>query len=141
MPESNNIFLTTENLAFSLPLIFVCTAYAYFKYIPLEYGVPILLGIGGLYGLSFVFKKSRESKLVTLDERTIQDLLGEEEEDANDKENEKSIQKARNRVQARLKNERKAAAQQQKKGKKGKEDADDVDLSTLVGTANSKKKK
>lgn len=27
MPESNNIWLNTENLAFSLPLIFVCVTY------------------------------------------------------------------------------------------------------------------
>jgi len=40
-----NIFLTTENLAFSMPLILVCGTYAYFKIVPLKYGIPILVGV------------------------------------------------------------------------------------------------
>jgi len=80
-----NIFLTTENLAFSLPLILVCGSYvslsgdkvkctligsdvilltgiqlhwlqAYFKYVPLYIGLPILGGIAILYQISAQIK-------------------------------------------------------------------------------------
>jgi predicted component of type VI protein secretion system len=90
----------------------------------------------------------RDEKLVKLDEGTIQDLIGELEAE-NDKENEAAATlKAKNKVQARLAHERKAAAKkasQTKKGKQREDDDDDEvdDLTAFVkgGAAKQKKSK
>ena len=89
----------------------------------------------------------RDNKLVKLDESTIKNLIGELEAE-NDKENvAAATQKAKNKVQARLAQERKAAAKQagqsKKKGKQAADDDDDEldNLATFVKGASDKQKK
>ncbi|KAG7362766.1 hypothetical protein IV203_026126 [Nitzschia inconspicua] len=144
-PSSGNIFFTTENLAFSLPLIVVCGTYAYFTLIPLKYGVPFL-GAVVLLGLARrQIRMLRDSKLQNMDASEIDDLALELEDDSdktNDKEATKSkqLQKKKNQVQQRLAVEQKKAAKQQsnkKRGTVGDEEEDDADLTTF---AKAKKK-
>lgn len=91
----------------------------------------------------------RDKKLVELDEGTIQNLIGELEAE-NDKENEAAAvtQKAKNKVQARLAQERKAAAkkasQSSKKSKQAEDDDDDEidsNLATFAKSGADKQKK
>lgn len=131
-----NIFLTTENLAFSMPLILVCTTYAYFKFVPLEYGVPALAGIFVLFQIKAQFKTLREKKIENMDETDINDLanelMDEDDEDAKKKEAEDlKIQKKKARLAERLAAEQrkaeKAAKRSQGKKKTTADDDDDVD--------------
>jgi len=48
-----NIFFTEENLVFSLPLITLTMTYAFFKYIPLMFGIP-LLAVAAVAGRSYL---------------------------------------------------------------------------------------
>ena len=67
----------------------------------------------------------RETKHTPLDESTLQDLIGEEvDKTGNDK---AAIQKAKNKVKARLAQEEKKAAKQAKRPKKKGAAADDDD--------------
>jgi len=97
--------------------------------------------------VTFHCTTERGKKLVTLDESAIQDLIGEDEaEKENGDKAASAIQKAKNKVQARLAQERKAAAKQAgKKKKKGgaavEDDDDDSNLETFAKIATSKKKK
>ena len=71
----------------------------------------------------------RETKHTPLDESTLQDLIGEEvDKTGNDK---AAIQKAKNKVKARLAQEEKKAAKQAKRPKKKGAAADDDDDAAL----------
>jgi hypothetical protein len=89
----------------------------------------------------------REKKLTNLDENAIRDLVGEfDKEDEPDKAAEASKkQKATNKVQARLAQEKKAdakkAASKKKKKGKGADDDDDMDEDDLSRFANPTKAK
>lgn len=75
-------------------------------------------------------RTEREKKLSTLDEKAIQDLVGEEDESDAKKDTEsKKKQKTKNKVQQRLAKERKTEAKQSnnKKGKNTDKDVDDDD--------------
>mmetsp|Transcript_25791 Transcript_25791/g.36382 ORF Transcript_25791/g.36382 Transcript_25791/m.36382 type:complete len:141 (+) Transcript_25791:138-560(+) len=109
--QQGNIFLTTENLAFSLPLIAVCTTYAYFKYIPLKYGVPILGGLLVIFQISQKLKARKAEKLQNLDESMVKDLVGDDDQASKKKltKAQKAEQKKKQQLAQRLKAEQKAA--------------------------------
>lgn len=97
--------------------------------------------------IRFCVISERDNKLVKLDESTIQGLIGELEADS-DKDNAAAAsQKAKNKVQARLALEKKAAAKQaaqsKKKGKNAEDDDNDDldDLATFAKGATNKRKK
>mmetsp|Transcript_4680 Transcript_4680/g.5630 ORF Transcript_4680/g.5630 Transcript_4680/m.5630 type:complete len:141 (+) Transcript_4680:146-568(+) len=120
--QQGNIFLTTENLAFSLPLIAVCTTYAYFKYVPLEYGLPILGGLFVIYMISQKLQARKAEKLQNLDESMVKDLVGEDDQAAKKKltKAQKAEQKKKQQLAQRLKAEKKA-------GNNAAQDDDDDD--------------
>jgi hypothetical protein len=128
MAQSNNIFLNTENLAFSLPLIIICLAYAYFKYVPLPMALSILGGLFVLYQIRLYSQARKNNKLTTLDESTINDLAGEEQQAESLKKKELAAKqrKAQNKLQMRLAQEKK---QSQKKASANttEEDMDEDD--------------
>lgn len=143
-----NIFLTTENLAFAMPLILVCSTYAYFKIVPLKYGIPILAGIFVILQIQGQIKTLREKKIENMDESDINDLALEleDDEDVKKKEEEegKKLQKKKARLAERLAAEQrkaeKAAKRAPSKKKKGDDDDDD-DMAVFVkGSRNQKKK-
>jgi hypothetical protein len=149
-----NVFLTTENLAFSMPLILVCSTYAYFKIVPLEYGIPAIAGLFVIYQIHGQLKTLREKKIENMDETDINDLAAELEGDDNDDAAKKKaddalkVQKKKARLADRLaaeqrKEEKAAKRTQGKKKKGGDDDDDDVDAAVFAkgGRTNTKKKK
>lgn len=145
-----NIFLTTENLAFSMPLILVCGTYAYFKFVPLQYGVPVLVGLFLIFQIQGQIKTLREKKIENMDDTDIDDLALELEgvdADAKKKaaEEEKiKLQKKKARLADRLAAEQrkaeKAAKRNQGKKKNSGDDDDDVDASVFAKGSRNKKK-
>jgi len=141
--SQGNIFLTTENLAFSMPLLLVCGSYAYFKYIPLHIGLPILGGIFILYQISSQLKTQRDKKITNMDDKAMQDLALElegEDEKASDDTEAKKLAKKKAAIQRRLAAE--AKKESKKKGGKKKsddDDEDDVALDTFVKKSDKKK--
>mmetsp|Transcript_13477 Transcript_13477/g.37914 ORF Transcript_13477/g.37914 Transcript_13477/m.37914 type:complete len:154 (+) Transcript_13477:133-594(+) len=142
-----NIFLTTENLAFAMPLIFVCSTYAYFKIVPLKYGIPLLAVVFVMFHVKGQVKTLREKKIENMDESDINDLALEFEDDKDDnrkKEEEKKLEKKKARLAERLaaeqRKEEKAAKRNQGKKKKDDDD-DDGDVAVFAkGYRNQKKK-
>mmetsp|Transcript_99015 Transcript_99015/g.285726 ORF Transcript_99015/g.285726 Transcript_99015/m.285726 type:complete len:144 (-) Transcript_99015:190-621(-) len=136
-----NIFLTTENLAFSLPLIAVCGTYAYFKYIPLNIGLPVLGGLFLLYQISVQVKNQRNKRLQNMDDRAINDLalqLEDEEPSETDDAAAKKLAKKKAAIQRRLAAEAKKESKQKGRKKKKQDDDDDVDLDTFVKAGKKK---
>mmetsp|Transcript_5926 Transcript_5926/g.8973 ORF Transcript_5926/g.8973 Transcript_5926/m.8973 type:complete len:150 (+) Transcript_5926:76-525(+) len=143
-----NIFLTTENLAFSMPLLIVCGSYAYFKYVPLKIGLPILLGLFVVYQIRAQIIAQHGKKLQNMDEKAINDLALELEGDKNGEEETEKAKKLQKKkeyaVQQRLAAEQKKEAKQSKqKNKKGGNDDDDDDalLETFAKGGKAKKTK
>mmetsp|Transcript_1038 Transcript_1038/g.1302 ORF Transcript_1038/g.1302 Transcript_1038/m.1302 type:complete len:152 (-) Transcript_1038:778-1233(-) len=143
--QQNNIFLTYENLAFSLPLLFVCTSYAYFKFIPLYIGLPILGLIGVFFQLKSTLRKHKEKKLQNLDEDFVRELAGDPDEADKIKAAEiaAKTRKAKVKLEQRLAQERKVKAKQQdaKKKKNSSKVADDDDDEYETFAKGSRKKK
>jgi len=79
--NQGNIWLTTENLAFAMPLLVVCATYAYFCFVPLKIGIPILVGIFVIYQIQVRIKTLRENKIQNMDENDINDLALELNDD------------------------------------------------------------
>eukprot|EP00536_Pseudo-nitzschia_multiseries_P000648 jgi/Psemu1/300246/fgenesh1_kg.8_\ len=144
-----NIFLTTENLAFAMPLIVVCSTYAYFKIVPLKYGIPILAGVFVFFQVQGQVKTLREKKIENMDESDINDLAMEfegDEDDSKKKKEEEKLQKKKARLAERLaaeqrKAEKAAKRNQGKKKKSDDDDDDDADMAVFAkGSRNMKKK-
>lgn len=145
--SQGNIFLTTENLAFSLPLIVVCGAYAFFNYIPLKVGIPIFLGTILIYQIGIGIKKIRENKIQHMDEKEIFDLameLDDDDEKKKAKEKEEMKQKKKkSRVEERLasekrKEEKAAKNSSKKKGNNSNDDDDDNNIATFAKGSGSR---
>ncbi|CAJ1940124.1 unnamed protein product [Cylindrotheca closterium] len=136
-----NIFLTAENLAFSLPLLLVCGTYAFFKFVPLQYGIPVLGGLALLIKMQSQVQAQRDEKLTKMDDKAIDDLANElEGEEKSDKDNKKKLTaKKRAQVEQRLAAERKQYAKQNKKGSADDDDGDDY-LETFAKGGTKKKK-
>jgi len=141
--SQGNIFLTTENLAFSLPLILICGFYAFFKYVPLYMGVPILGGLFIVYQINAQLKAQRDKKLTNMDAQAINELAKELEGEDRSSETEdakaKKLAKKKAAIQHRLAVE--ARREEKKKGKKKKSDDDDDDDVALDTFVKSNKKK
>ncbi|GAX09826.1 hypothetical protein FisN_11Lh205 [Fistulifera solaris] len=127
--DGGNIFLTTENLAFSMPLIAVCLIYAYFKFLPLRVSLAGVAIVFVVFQIRSQLQARKDSQLTHLDETAILDIVGEEEEKdaAKAQEAAKQASKAKNRVKNRLAQERKSG-----KVKSKIEYDEDVDMATFV---------
>merc|ERR1712028_320592 len=139
--SQGNIFLTTENLAFSLPLIVVCGAYAFFNYIPLKVGIPIFLGSILIYQIGIGIKKIRENKIQHMDEKEIFDLAMELDDD--DEKKKAKEKKKKSRVEERLasekrKEEKAAKNSSKKKGNNSNDDDDDNNIATFAKGSGSR---
>eukprot|EP00529_Nitzschia_sp_RCC80_P037402 CAMPEP_0113453506 /NCGR_PEP_ID=MMETSP0014_2-20120614/7390_1 /TAXON_ID=2857 /ORGANISM="Nitzschia sp." /LENGTH=147 /DNA_ID=CAMNT_0000344897 /DNA_START=109 /DNA_END=552 /DNA_ORIENTATION=+ /assembly_acc=CAM_ASM_000159 len=143
MSSEGNIFFTAENLAFSLPLLAVCGVYAYFKYVPLKYGLPILAVLFLIVQIRSQIQTQREKKIENMDDKQINDLALELEDEDNEKdkaakdEAAKKLQKKKNAIATRLEHEKrreeKAAKKKQGKKKGGAaDDDDDVDMTMFA---------
>lgn len=137
-----NIFLTTENLAFSLPLLLVCGTFAFFKYVPLQYGIPALGVLALLIRMQSQIQSQNDEKLNNMDDKTMDELANElEGEQQSDQDSKKKLTaKKRAQVEQRLAAEKKKYAKQD--NKKGSADDDDGDdyLETFAKGGKQKKK-
>jgi len=135
--------------AFAMPLILVCSTYAYFKLVPLKYGIPILVGVFVVLQIQGQIKTLREKKIENMNETDINDLALELEDDEDDKKKEQEegikLQKKKARLAERLAAEQrkaeKAAKRNHGKKKKGNDDDGDDDMAVFAkGSRNQKKK-
>lgn len=111
---------------------------AYFKYVPLEYGVPIFGGVIALVAINSKLKARKAEKLQNLDESMVQDLVGDEDDAATNKKltkAQKAKQKKKQQVAQRLKAEKKAG------NAGGDDDDDDADDDALRNWAKGGKAK
>jgi len=147
-----NIFLTTENLAFSMPLLVVCGTYAYFKLLPVKYAVPALVVVALILQIKSQMKTLREKKIENMDDTDIDDLASELEGDDDTAAKKKTAEqlklrkrKARlaDRLAAEQRKEEKAAKSTQSKKKNKKDydgDDDDDDVAIFAKGSRSKTK-
>mmetsp|Transcript_9993 Transcript_9993/g.24945 ORF Transcript_9993/g.24945 Transcript_9993/m.24945 type:complete len:156 (-) Transcript_9993:1007-1474(-) len=143
-----NIFLTSENLAFSMPLILVCSSYAFFKFVPLEYGIPALAGLVVILQIQSQIKTLRQKKIENMDDTDIDDLALELEGEDDAAESKKKaedlkIQKKKARLAERLAAEARKAEKAAKRGskKKNEEEDDDGDVAIFAKGSRKQKKK
>mmetsp|Transcript_14160 Transcript_14160/g.29293 ORF Transcript_14160/g.29293 Transcript_14160/m.29293 type:complete len:157 (-) Transcript_14160:926-1396(-) len=144
-----NIFLTSENLAFSMPLILVCSSYAFFKFVPLEYGIPVLAGLVVILQIQSQIKTLRQKKIENMDDTDIDDLALELEGEDDAAESKKKaedlkIQKKKARLAERLAAEARKAEKAAKRGSKkksGDEEDDDGDVAIFAKGSRMQKKK
>lgn len=122
-----SIFFTQENFVLAFPLIAVCFTYAFFKFIPLEYGLPI---IGTLALLIQARAKLIESRSTDehIDKTIVKELVSDEDAllAKQEAKEQKKQRKADQRKLERLKAERKKAANGRK------ETADDDDDGEMI---------
>jgi hypothetical protein len=121
---------------------------AYFTYVPLNIGLPIIGGLFVLYQIRSSVKAQQAQKLTHMDERTMESLVNElsgaADADASNASKRAEVEKAKKKVAARLVQEKKVEAK--KAGKKKKpnqqeeEDLDDDALLTFVKPSSKAKK-
>eukprot|EP01083_Nonionella_stella_P020253 56149_1 len=126
-----NVFVNKENLVFSLPLISVCSIYAYFKYIPLNFGLSVIGAGIVIYKVTTSLKaraiEKKEEKIANLDESLLQELAADEinrEQQEKQKAAKKKL-KADNKARQRIAAEKKKS--QNGKKSSSQEDNDDDD--------------
>ena len=130
-----SIFVNRENLALSLPLISLCSIYAFFKFVPLNIGLSII-GLGALaYKITSSLRaravEKKEQKIASLDEGLLKELAADELKQR-EKEAQKLAKKQRkndDKVRLRLKAEKKAGTNQ---ASHDDDDEEDEDVSTFA---------
>ncbi|KAL3792487.1 hypothetical protein HJC23_008409 [Cyclotella cryptica] len=117
-----NIFFTHENLVLAFPLLAVCTTYAFFKFIPLKVGIPLVGAIALIVQTRNKIIASRSTD-EHIDKTIVRDLVSDEDALAAKQEAkaEKKQRKADQKLRERLKAERK---KESNKNEMGDEDED-----------------
>ncbi|GKY94264.1 hypothetical protein MPSEU_000392200 [Mayamaea pseudoterrestris] len=137
MSDAKSIFLTNENLAFSLPLISVVSIYLYFKFIPTGIALSLIAGVALILYLRKQVKAQKDHKLTNLDENSIRELVGEEH--AGDKLLSKAkrqqLKQQRKQVKARLAKDGIVADDDNDQG-----EDDEDDLGVFAKTTKAKKR-
>lgn len=121
------IFFTQENFVLAFPLIAVCSTYAFFRFIPLQIGLPLVGTISLLIQARAKFIASRSTD-EHIDKTIVQELVSDEDAlfAKQEAKASKKQRKADQRRMERLKAERKKAANG------GKEAADDEDEGEMI---------
>ena len=139
--SNGNIFFTKDNLVLSLPLIGVCTSYAFFKFVPLPIGVPLIVGVGLVLHLRSKFHARRlEQTASEIDDNIINELSADDDRKKAKtkakmaKKERKANERLKQRLSIEKKLERQAAADED-------EDEDDALLDSFAKRPNGKKKK
>mmetsp|Transcript_5468 Transcript_5468/g.12469 ORF Transcript_5468/g.12469 Transcript_5468/m.12469 type:complete len:136 (+) Transcript_5468:121-528(+) len=100
-----NIFATEENLVLAFPLLAVCSTYAFFKFIPLKIGLPLVGTISLLFQARAKLIASRSTE-EHIDKTIVKDLVSDEDalhaqkEAKAGKKQRKADQKLRERIKA-----------------------------------------
>uniref|UniRef100_A0A7S4MHX0 Uncharacterized protein n=1 Tax=Odontella aurita TaxID=265563 RepID=A0A7S4MHX0_9STRA len=134
------IFFNQDNLILALPLLSVCAIYAFFKYIPLQYGVPAVIGVGIFLQLrAKVLARRAEKALTEIDESLVNDLTADEDK-VKAKVAAKAAKqqlKAQEKVRQRLNAERKGTG----RAAEGENEEGDENISTFAKGGRGKQKK
>ena len=77
--KENALFLTSDNLVLSLPLIITTATYAFFKLIPLPVGVPILLFGGVFLQAGAKLRRRQDLRSNEIDESVLKQLSAEDD--------------------------------------------------------------
>uniref|UniRef100_A0A7S2PF72 Uncharacterized protein n=1 Tax=Skeletonema marinoi TaxID=267567 RepID=A0A7S2PF72_9STRA len=132
------IFFTRDNFVLAFPLLAVCSTYAFFKFIPLQYGLPVL----GVIALTLKARnKIIESRSTDehIDKTIVQDLVSDEDA-LIAKQNEKAqkkLRKSEQKLRERLKAERRNTAN---KKKEAADEDDDGEIITAFAKGDRGKK-
>mmetsp|Transcript_5289 Transcript_5289/g.5050 ORF Transcript_5289/g.5050 Transcript_5289/m.5050 type:complete len:160 (-) Transcript_5289:135-614(-) len=149
--SGGSIFVNKQNLLFAMPLISVCSIYAYFKFVPLNIGLS-LIGAGiviykTVTGIKSHAVDKKEKKIANMDESFLEELAADElQKEKTDKKKEaKKKQKAGNKAKSRIAAEKKKAKAKANKNGGGnrneeEDDDDDTDVSTFVTRKSNKKR-
>ena len=133
-----SIFFNHENFVLAFPLIAVCTTYAYFKFIPLKFGIPFIAGVVLIVQTRNKIIASRSTD-EHIDKTIVKDLVSDEDALAAKQEAkaEKKQRKAEQKLRERLKAEKKKGA-----GKQNNEgdDDDDADIGKFAKGSRGKAK-
>lgn len=69
------IFFNRDNLILALPLISICSIYAFFRYVPLQFGVPAVIVVGIFFKLRAKVLARRADKAQNeIDESLVKEL-------------------------------------------------------------------
>jgi hypothetical protein len=125
--------------------IFSSTKKAYFKLIPLKYGVPPILGVAVILLLRRQIQTQRDRKLQNMDQADINDLALELQGPDDDNKNGKNVAKNKHMVKKKDRTLQRLAAERKKEGNqkaaKNVDDEDDTDITTFAkGSKNNKKR-
>eukprot|EP01082_Thalassiosira_pseudonana_P001145 g429.t1 g429 contig10:18450-19173(+) len=134
------IFFNADNLVLASPLIAICTTYAFFKFVPLQYGLPFIGAVALLIQARNKIIASRSTD-EHIDKTIVKDLVSDEDAIAA-KENakkEKKQRKANQKLKERLKAERKNVAN--KKREIADDDEDELIDSFAKGSRGKNKTK
>jgi len=145
-----NIFFNNDTLVLSLPLIVLCSFYAFVKLVPLVIGIP-LIGVAILvYQMHVKIKRRRAEQSLTkvMDESLVEELEveGKEKQQKKAAKKAKKDKKASDKLRQRLKDEKKAEQQNGGGAKVAQEEEeldDDAAMLTFAkgGRASTKKKR
>eukprot|EP01083_Nonionella_stella_P043195 116556_1 len=147
--SGGSIFVNKQNLLFAMPLISVCSIYAYFKFVPLNIGLS-LIGAGiviykTVSGIKSHAIEKKEKKIANMDESFLEELAADElQKEKSDKKKEaKKKQKAGNKAKSRIAAEKKKANRDKNGGNRNNDeddDDDDTDVSAFVTRKSNKKR-
>merc|ERR1711957_951675 len=121
-----SIFFTRDNLVLAFPFLAMCSIYAFFRFIPLEIGIPII-------GSLSLFIQARAKIIASrstdehIDKTIVKDLVSDEDAllDKIERKAEKKQRRVEQRKMERLKAERKKALHNNKE-----DDDDDGEMVT-----------
>jgi len=149
--SGGSIFVNKQNLLFAMPLISVCSIYAYFKFVPLNIGLS-LIGAGiviykTVSGIKSHAVEKKEKKIANMDESFLEELAADElqKEKIEKKKELKKKQKAGNKAKSRIAAEKKKANKMNGGGggnnrNEDEDDDDDTDVSAFVARKSNKKR-
>lgn len=149
MSQSNNIFFNKDNLVLALPLITLCTSYAYFTFLPLDVSIPGAIGLFifakvnyWLYSKKQSHSKENGDDTSAFNDSIVKELMEEEEE--KEKSRAQKLEKKARHKQAMLSQKvaaaRKAANKRNNgKSEKADKDEDETDVSMIVSKKQNKK--
>lgn len=132
-----NIFFTEGNFVLASPLLAVCSIYAFFKFIPLKIGVPIIVTLSLLIQARAKLIASRSTD-EHIDKTIVKDLVLDEDAFVakQEEKKQKKQRKADQKLRDRLKAERRKAAN----GKDAGEDDDEGEMISKFAKGSRKTK-
>jgi len=135
------IFFNRDSLILSLPLILLCSTYTFFKYVPLQYGVPVVISAGLLLQLRAKMAAGKVTRAQReMDERLERDLAIDEER----MKSQSAAKAAKKQNRSNEKTRQRAAAVKRNGGGGNggdEEDDDDADVTTFAKGGRGKPKK